>query len=74
MPGYRGWRGHWVGLCAAHCRRRLHGFAAETEHTTAYPGDIAELHGDRKALQRMMAEQGLPKAVVNNPALATFAP
>ncbi len=65
--------GYKVSMIARHAER-LRGFAAETEHSTAYPADIAKLDSYRKVLQQVVAERGLPSMVVYNAALATFAP
>ncbi len=65
--------GYKVSMIARH-EERLNSFAAEAEHSTAYPADIAELDSYRQVLQRIVAEQGVPKMVVYNAALATFAP
>lgn len=64
--------GYKVSMIARH-EARLQTFADEIAHTTAYAADIADLEGYRAALQKIVAEQGLPKIVVYNAALATFA-
>ncbi|MCG8695125.1 MAG: SDR family NAD(P)-dependent oxidoreductase [Minwuiales bacterium] len=53
---------------------RLKGFADEVDGSVPYPGDIADLDGFRETLRRMVADNGVPQAVVYNAALATFAP
>lgn len=65
--------GYKVSMIARHAGR-LQSFADENPHTNAYPADIADLPGYRAMLQRIVAERGLPKMVVYNAALATFAP
>ncbi|MDE0942262.1 MAG: SDR family NAD(P)-dependent oxidoreductase [Alphaproteobacteria bacterium] len=65
--------GYKVSMIARH-KDRLQSFAGEIEHTTAYAADIADLDGYRAILQKIVAEQGGPKMVIYNAALATFAP
>ncbi len=65
--------GYKVSMIARH-GARLQSFADGIEQATAYPADIADLAGYRAALQRIVAEQGLPAKVIYNAALATFAP
>ena len=64
--------GYKVSMIARHADR-LQSFTEECKHTVAYPADIADLVGYRATLQQIVAEQGLPKMVVYNAALATFA-
>ncbi|MDP6872101.1 MAG: SDR family NAD(P)-dependent oxidoreductase [Alphaproteobacteria bacterium] len=65
--------GYKVSMIARH-EERLQSFAEEIEHSAAYAADIAELDGYRAALRKIVADQGLPKKVIYNAALATFAP
>ncbi|MDP6830889.1 MAG: SDR family NAD(P)-dependent oxidoreductase [Alphaproteobacteria bacterium] len=65
--------GYKVSMIARH-EERLQSFAEEIEHSAAYAADIAELDGYRAALRKIVTDQGLPKKVVYNAALATFAP
>jgi len=65
--------GYKVSMIARH-GERLQSFADAVDHTTAYPADLADLDGYRGTLRRIVAEQGLPKKVIYNAALATFQP
>lgn len=53
---------------------RLAGWAEDIANTVAYPSDLTDLARSRATLEKIKAEQGLPKVVVYNAALATFAP
>ncbi len=64
--------GYKVSMIARH-HGRLQSFAKEIEHTAAHAADIADLDGYRAALQKIVAEHGLPTKVIYNAALATFA-
>jgi NAD(P)-dependent dehydrogenase (short-subunit alcohol dehydrogenase family) len=65
--------GYKVSMIARHAER-LQSFAGQVEHTTPYPADISDLDGYRAVLQRIVAEQGLPRKVIYNAALGTFQP
>jgi NAD(P)-dependent dehydrogenase (short-subunit alcohol dehydrogenase family) len=65
--------GYKVSMIARH-EERLRSFAEATEHSTAFAADIAKLDSYRKVLRQVVAEHGLPRMVVYNAALATFAP
>ena len=65
--------GYKVSMLARH-EARLQSFADEIAHTTAYAADISDLDNYRAVLRKIVAEQGLPKMVVYNAALATLAP
>ena len=65
--------GYKVSMIARHAER-LRSFADDIPHTIAYAADISDLDGYRATLQKIVREQGLPKKVIYNAALATFAP
>ena len=65
--------GHDVSVIAR-SDERLAEFTAAIAHTTAYRSDIADLDHYRRTLERIVAEQGLPRVVVYNATQATFAP
>ena len=62
-----------VSMIARH-EGRLATWADEIADTTAYPSDITDLARFRATLEQIKIEQGLPKVVIYNAALATFAP
>ena len=65
--------GFSVSMIARHAGR-LATWAEQIDHTYSYPCDITDLDGFRAMLEQIKAERGLPKVVVYNAALATFAP
>ena len=65
--------GYRVSMIARH-RERLQSFAESNPNTFAYPADITEIDGYRATLRRIVAEQGHPKSVIYNAAMATFKP
>ena len=65
--------GYTVSMIARH-EGRLESWAGEIDHTAPYPTDITELERFRATLEQIKAEQGLPKVIVYNASLATFAP
>ena len=65
--------GYRVSMIARH-GPRLRSFADDHPNTTAYPADITEIEGYRATLRRIVSEQGSPKTVIYNAALATFKP
>ena len=65
--------GYKVSMIARH-EERLLSFADSIPHTMAYPSDLAEPDNYRATLRRIVDEQGPPKKVVYNAALATFQP
>jgi len=65
--------GYTVSMIARH-EGRLASWAEEIIDTVAYQSDITDLDGFRATLERIKAEQGVPKVIVYNASLATFAP
>jgi NAD(P)-dependent dehydrogenase (short-subunit alcohol dehydrogenase family) len=65
--------GYTVSMIARH-DGRLANWARKIADTVAYPSDITDLESFRASLERIKAEQGVPKVVIYNASLATFAP
>ena len=65
--------GYKVSMVARH-KGRLANWAKDIANTAPYPSDLTDLAHSRATLEQIKAEQGLPKVVVYNAALATFAP
>ncbi len=65
--------GYRVSMIARH-RERLQSFAELNPNTFAYPTDITDIDGYRQTLRRIVSEQGHPKTVIYNAAMATFKP
>ncbi|MEM7403883.1 MAG: SDR family NAD(P)-dependent oxidoreductase [Pseudomonadota bacterium] len=56
----------------ARSAERLEAFQREIPHTTPFVADLADLDGYRAVLERVRAEQGTPKVVIQNATQATF--
>ena len=65
--------GYKVSMIARH-EGRLASWAGEIADTLPYQSDITNLESFRASLERIKAEQGVPKVIVYNASLATFAP
>jgi len=65
--------GYTVSMIARH-DGRLANWVRKIADTVAYPSDITDLESFRASLERIKAEQGVPKVVIYNASLATFAP
>ena len=62
--------GYKVSMVARH-KGRLASWTKDIANTVPYPSDLTDLTHSRATLEQIKAEQGLPRIVVYNAALAT---
>ncbi|MFT4582323.1 MAG: NAD(P)-dependent dehydrogenase (short-subunit alcohol dehydrogenase family) [Gammaproteobacteria bacterium] len=63
--------GYVVSMIARH-QGRMDGFVETVEGSTGYVVDIADINAYRACLGKMVADHGVPKAVIYNATIATF--
>ncbi|MGI9477356.1 MAG: SDR family NAD(P)-dependent oxidoreductase [Hyphomicrobiaceae bacterium] len=64
--------GYKISMIARH-EGRLESWAKEIPHTVGYPTNLTDLAHSRATLEQIKAEQGLPRVIIYNASLATFA-